>query len=113
MDLCDLNTIRLLLGRHGFRFSRSMGQNFLIEGWVPDGLVEGAGVSLQNGVLEIGPGIGPLTMRLSNAATKVVAVELDLVGCKQYIKVTVTPGGSAAATYALVLGDPARMPVEE
>ena len=77
MDLCDLNTIRLLLGRHGFRFSRSMGQNFLIEGWVPDGLVEGAGVSLQNGVLEIGPGIGPLTMRLSNAATIVVAVELD------------------------------------
>ena len=77
MDLCDLNTIRRLLGRHGFRFSRSMGQNFLIEGWVPDGLVEGAGVSLQNGVLEIGPGIGPLTMRLSNAATKVVAVELD------------------------------------
>lgn len=77
MDLCDLNTIRLLLGRHGFRFSRSMGQNFLIEGWVPDGLVEGAGVSLQLGVLEIGPGIGPLTMRLSNAATKVVAVELD------------------------------------
>ena len=77
MDLCDLNTIRLLLGRHGFRFSRSMGQNFLIEGWVPDVLVEGAGVSLQNGVLEIGPGIGPLTMRLSNAATKVVAVELD------------------------------------
>ena len=77
MDLCDLNTIRLLLGRHGFRFSRSMGQNFLIEGWVPDGLVEGAGVSLQNGVLEIVPGIGPLTMRLSNAATKVVAVELD------------------------------------
>ena len=77
MDLCDLNTIRLLLGRHGFRFSRSMGQNFRIEGWVPDGLVEGAGVSLQNGGLEIGPGIGPLTMRLSNAATKVVAVELD------------------------------------
>ena len=77
MDLCDLNTIRLLLGRHGFRFSRSMGQNFLIEGWVPDGLVEGAGVSLPNGVLEIGPGIGPLTMRLSTAATKVVAVELD------------------------------------
>ena len=44
---------------------------------------------------------------------ELVAVELDLVGCKQYIKVTVTPGGSAAATYALVLGDPARMPVEE
>ena len=44
---------------------------------------------------------------------ELVAVDLDLVGCKQYIKVTVTPGGSAAATYALVLGDPSRMPVEE
>lgn len=77
MDLCNGNDIKALLARHGFRFSKSMGQNFLIEGWVPDGLVEGAGVSLQNGVLEIGPGIGPLTMRLSNAATKVVAVELD------------------------------------
>ena len=41
------------------------------------------------------------------------AVELDLVGCKRYIKVTVTPGGSAAATYALVLGDPTHLPVEE
>lgn len=77
MNLCDLNTIQHLLGRHGFRFSKSMGQNFLIEDWVPDGLVEGAGVSGENGVLEIGPGIGPLTVRLSGAAAKVVAVELD------------------------------------
>lgn len=44
---------------------------------------------------------------------ELVAVELDLVGCKRYIKVTVTPGGSAAATYALVLGDPTHLPVEE
>lgn len=77
MDLCDLNTIKTLLARHGFRFSKSMGQNFLIQGWVPDGLVEGAGVSKENGVLEIGPGIGPLTVRLSEAAQQVVAVELD------------------------------------
>ena len=77
MDLCDLNTIKALLGRHGFHFSKSMGQNFLINGWVPDGLVEGAELSEKNGVLEIGPGIGPLTVRLSDAAAKVVAVELD------------------------------------
>lgn len=77
MDLCDLSAVKALLGRHGFRFSKSMGQNFLIEGWVPDGLVEGAGVSAENGVLEIGPGIGPLTVRLSDAAARVVAVELD------------------------------------
>lgn len=77
MDLCDRSTIQALLGRHGFRFSKSMGQNFLIQGWVPDGLVEGAGVSRENGVLEVGPGIGPLTVRLARAASKVVAVELD------------------------------------
>ena len=77
MDLCDLNTIKALLGRHGFHFSKSMGQNFLIQDWVPRGLVEGAGVGPENGVLEIGPGIGPLTSQLSAAAQKVVAVELD------------------------------------
>ena len=77
MDLCDLNTIKALLGRHGFHFSKSMGQNFLIQDWVPRGLVEGAGVGKENGVLEIGPGIGPLTAKLSAAAGQVVAVELD------------------------------------
>ncbi len=77
MDLCNAKEIKELLGRHGFRFSKSMGQNFLIESWVPDGLVAGAEVSKANGVLEIGPGIGPLTVRLSDAATKVAAVELD------------------------------------
>lgn len=77
MDLCDHSTIQALLNRHGFHFSKSMGQNFLIQGWVPDGLVDGAGVSLENGVLEVGPGIGPLTVRLARAASKVVSVELD------------------------------------
>ncbi|NCB63135.1 MAG: 16S rRNA (adenine(1518)-N(6)/adenine(1519)-N(6))-dimethyltransferase RsmA [Clostridia bacterium] len=77
MNLCSEHEIKALLGRHGFRFSKSMGQNFLIEDWVPRGLVEGAGVTSENGVLEIGPGIGPLTVRLADAAGKVVAVELD------------------------------------
>lgn len=77
MDLCNAKEIKALLGRHGFRFSKSMGQNFLIEGWVPDSLVEGAQLTKENGVLEIGPGIGPLTVRLSDAAARVVAVELD------------------------------------
>ena len=77
MDLCNSTDIKALLARHGFRFSKSMGQNFLIEHWVPDGLVEGADVSKRHGVLEIGPGIGPLTVRLADAAGKVAAVELD------------------------------------
>lgn len=77
MNLCNEQEIKMLLGRHGFHFSKSMGQNFLIEDWVPAGLVEGAGVTRENGVLEIGPGIGPLTVHLADAAGKVVAVELD------------------------------------
>ena len=77
MELCNEKDIKALLARHGFHFSKSMGQNFLIESWVPDGLVEGSGVSESCGVLEIGPGIGPLTVRLADAAGKVVAVELD------------------------------------
>lgn len=77
MNLCDRKTIQDLLSRHGFRFSKALGQNFLIDPGVPAGLMEGAEISQENGVLEIGPGIGPLTLRLSDAAAKVVAVELD------------------------------------
>lgn len=77
MDLCNINDIKALLGRHGFRFSKSMGQNFLIEGWVPRDIAAASGADEGCGVLEIGPGIGPLTVRLADAAAKVVSVELD------------------------------------
>ena len=77
MDLCSSNDIRALLGRHGFRFSRSMGQNFLIEGWVPRDIADSSGADQSCGVLEIGPGIGPLTVQLARRAGKVAAVELD------------------------------------
>ena len=77
MDLCDIRTIKALLGRHGFRFSKSMGQNFLIEDWVPRDIADASGASPDSGVLEIGPGIGPLTVQLCARAGKVAAVELD------------------------------------
>jgi 16S rRNA (adenine1518-N6/adenine1519-N6)-dimethyltransferase len=77
MNLCDINTIKPLLSRHGFRFSKSMGQNFLIENWVPLDIAAASGTSKECGVLEIGPGIGPLTQRLAERAGKVVSVELD------------------------------------
>lgn len=77
MDLCDINHIKSLLDRHGFRFSKSMGQNFLVAPWVPQRIAQEAGLSRETGVLEIGPGIGCLTEQLSMAAGKVVAVELD------------------------------------
>ena len=77
MDLCSEKDIRALLARHGFRFSKSMGQNFLIEGWVPRDIAEASGADETTGVLEIGPGIGPLTVQLARRAAKVAAVELD------------------------------------
>ena len=77
MDLCDHRTIESLLQRHGFRFSKSMGQNFLIEGWVPRDTAEVSGVDDGCGVVEIGPGIGPLTYQLCRRAARVVSVELD------------------------------------
>ncbi|MGI5984419.1 MAG: 16S rRNA (adenine(1518)-N(6)/adenine(1519)-N(6))-dimethyltransferase RsmA [Oscillospiraceae bacterium] len=77
MDLCDISQIKSLLMRHGFRFSKSMGQNFLTSAWVPEQIAEEAGLDGQTGVLEVGPGIGCLTVQLAKLAGKVVAVELD------------------------------------
>lgn len=77
MNLCDYDTIRALLGRHGFHFSKSMGQNFLIDPQVPMDIAAASGADSTCGVLEIGPGIGPLTAQLAQRAGKVVSVELD------------------------------------
>ena len=77
MDLCDINQIKALLARHGFRFSKSMGQNFLIADWVPREIAKASGAHRDAGVLEIGPGIGCLTRELAGRAGKVVSVELD------------------------------------
>jgi len=77
MNICDINDIKALLARHGFRFSKSMGQNFLIESWVPYDIAYSSGARRGTGVIEVGPGIGPLTRELSARADKVVSVELD------------------------------------
>lgn len=77
MNLCDYDTIRDLLGRHGFHFSKSMGQNFLIDSQVPYDIAAASQADGRCGVLEIGPGIGPLTAELAQRAGKVVSVELD------------------------------------
>lgn len=77
MNLCDIDQIKALLSRHGFHFSKSLGQNFLIESWVPQDIADASGAAPGVGVLEIGPGIGPLTAELAKRAEKVAAVELD------------------------------------
>lgn len=77
MVLTDINEIKALLSRHGFRFSKSMGQNFLTAAWVPEDIAESALLDDNTGVLEIGPGIGCLTVQLAERAGKVLSVELD------------------------------------
>ncbi len=77
LDLCNIREVRELLDRHGFRFSKAKGQNFLIAFWVPQRIAEESGVDQGSGVLEIGPGIGPLTQALCQRAGRVCAVEVD------------------------------------
>ena len=77
MNLCDINTIRAVLGRHGFHFSRSLGQNFLTDASVPQRIADMSGAAEAKNVVEVGPGMGCLTAELCRRAEKVVAVELD------------------------------------
>ena len=77
VNVCDIQVMKPLLAEHGFHFSKAKGQNFLIAPWVPQSIAEEAGVDETAGVLELGPGIGPLTQQLCLRAGKVCAVELD------------------------------------
>ena len=77
INVCDINVMKPLLAEQGFHFSKAKGQNFLIASWVPEQIAEDAGVCPDVGVLEIGPGIGPLTQQLCRRAGKVCAVEVD------------------------------------
>ena len=77
MERNDRAAIEALLQRHGFHFSKSMGQNFLVDPAIPCEIAESSRADETNGVLEIGPGIGALSHELCERAGKVVAVELD------------------------------------
>ena len=77
INVCDIQVMKPLLASQGFHFSKAKGQNFLIAPWVPESIAVESGVSKDVGVLEIGPGIGPLTQQLSLRAGRVCAVEVD------------------------------------
>ena len=77
INVCDIQVMKPMLAQHGFHFSKAKGQNFLISSWVPEQIALDSGVNENTGVLEIGPGIGPLTQQLCLRAGKVCAVEVD------------------------------------
>ena len=80
MKLTDMSVIREVLTRHGFSFSKALGQNFLINPSVCPRMADACHPDLEDGsfaVLEIGPGLGVLTRELSRVAAKVISVELD------------------------------------
>ena len=77
MQLSDINFIKSLLSRHGFHFSKALGQNFIVDDSVCPKMAQFATAGGDFGVIEIGPGIGVLTRELSRCAKKVVAIELD------------------------------------
>ena len=75
--LSDIGTIKGILAKHGFSFSKSLGQNFLVNPSVCPKMAEMSGARAGTGVIEIGPGIGVLTYELAQRADKVVSIELD------------------------------------
>lgn len=75
--LSDIGTIKRILTKHGFNFSKTLGQNFLINPSVCPKMAQQCGIDKNTGVLEIGPGIGVLTCELAKRAKKVIAIELD------------------------------------
>lgn len=88
INVCDIQVMKPLLAEHGFHFSKAKGQNFLIAPWVPESIARESGVDETVGVLEIGPGIGPLTQQLALRAGRVCAVEVD-ERLKPILKLTV------------------------
>lgn len=76
-QLTDIHYVKSVLSRHGFTFSKALGQNFLINPSVCPAMAEQCGASDTVGVIEVGPGAGVLTAELAKVAHKVVAIELD------------------------------------
>ena len=76
-ELTDLSYVRHLCEKYDFALSKGFGQNFIINPGIPQKIVDVSGVDQRYGVLEIGPGIGPLTQQLAQRAGRVVAIELD------------------------------------
>ena len=100
--LTNPSEIRRLLEYYGFRFSKSLGQNFLIDASVPKRIAESACIDRNCAVLEIGPGIGCLTTELAKRAGKVFSVELDR-SLQPLLKETLSETDNAEICFADVM----------
>lgn len=77
MKLYETSYIKDIRNRYGFRFSKSLGQNFLTDKSIIDEIIEGADIGPEDTVIEIGPGIGVITREAARLAKRVIAVEID------------------------------------
>ena len=75
--LTSPSTIKYIMGKYDFKFSKGLGQNFLINEMVVQDIVEGADIDENDCVLEIGPGIGVMTYEMASRAKQVTAIEID------------------------------------
>ena len=112
MKLYEPQTIKLIKNKYGFRFSKSLGQNFLTDKGVIDAIADGAGVTEEDLVIEIGPGIGVLTQELSARAGKVVAIEIDR-GLSEIMKYTLKDCENVKVVVDNVLKTDLRALIEE
>lgn len=117
--LTDPAVIKELLQRHGFSFSRALGQNFIINPGICPRMAELGGAAPGVGVLEIGPGFGVLTAELCRRAEKVVAIELDdrlppilAETLAEFRNITIVPGDAMELDLAALIREHfAGMPV--
>ena len=77
MDLTNLNDLKSFLGKFRIRLSKKMGQHFLVDRTVLDKIIKTANLKKTDTILEIGPGVGTLTIELAKQSRKVIAVEKD------------------------------------
>lgn len=112
MKLTDIGTIKELFEKHGFSFTKSLGQNFLINPSVCPKIAEMGGAGKEVGAIEIGTGIGVLTRELADRCKKVVAVEID-TSLKPILEETLADYDNVEVVFADVLETDLNALIEE
>ena len=112
MKLYSIETIRYLKDKYGFKLSKSLGQNFMIDIHKLQTMVEASGATEKDLVIEIGPGIGSLTGRAAEAAAHVTAIEID-EGLKPILAETLGGKGNVDLVFADVLDIDLKELIEE